>query len=605
VFIYYDLHMKLPAAFAKIKFHISQTTLAKLCFWALLAIQLTPNLLYVFSSENHVTAILESLLPALVGIGLITSLFARLWFSALILSLLALPAVFESWYVINFGKTSDAHLLEIILESDIAETKAYLSGLWLPITLSTIFTVTICVLAIITLRNSGLKWSWQAKHHALWQSRSNVFLFSIAGLMLLNAGLLIPQPPSEIPPTEYDDLLQDSIADTLSTYASSWPTGLPVRVLSVWRDEATLHHARSRLKDFRFNAVPHKSTTDQERPLIVLVIGETSRPDRWQLYGYERETTPHLANMDNLIPFKNAITPWAWTRMSVPIMLSRKPPQLRSPVFNERSFISAFNEAGFKSYWLSNQNVLGLHESPTSIYAHEAKIVRFFNPASYKEAGTNDDILLSPLANIAKVEANSTGTLVVLHTLGSHFNYNHRYPESFQKFIPDRPKMGVLSLHDKQQKIALDNAYDNSILFTDHVLNEAITILKNSGRPAALIYVSDHGENLFDTGCKLSGHGQETERDFRVPMLFWWSPEFAQQHPEKIMAATKNASKPVSTESIFHSILDLATITMPDSDESRSIFSENYSTKSRWVYAGGGMDFDKAQKDATCQKLHK
>ena len=556
---------------------------------------LSPNLAWLAVATADARPVVEGLLPAILGLALLVFLSTRVWPAMLILALLAPVSLAEVWYVIQFGKPTDAALFGVLLESNSAELLGFISGLWGYFLLATLLPLLVAVAVIRHLRD-GL---------ARWPARPRWLILggSLSGLLLLNAEWLVPNlTASDVSaiedPSCNNIFSQESLQERLTSYSSSWPTGLPVRVLSVLEDRNTLSQARSKLESFRFDAALKPGGARMDNEIIVLVIGESSRPDRWQIFGYNRETTPRLSSYRNLVVFRDVLSPWAWTRMSVPLIITRKPARERAPFFPEKSLVAAFGEAGFHTAWLSNHNFLGMHESPTSVYAQDANEVAFLNPASYKDNGTYDDVLIPKLAR--QLQSGNKKQFIVLHTMGSHFNYNHRYPVAFERFTPSRPQSGPLSLHDQSQSELASNAYDNSILFTDHVLGEVISLLSGAGRPAALLYVADHGENLFADGCGLSGHGQETERDFRIPMVLWWSDDFAKKRPEKIKHAHQNAVKPVSTEVVFQSLLDLADISFPDEDLSRSVFSERFDTRPRWVYASGGVYFDSATVDHGC-----
>lgn len=575
---------------------IKFTTIASCLFLVLVA--LSPNLAWLIVAAVDSRPLIEGLLPAILGLSLLVFASPWIWHATLILALLALPALAETWYVISFGKPTDSSLFGVLSESNSAELFGFVSGLW------GYFLVAIFLIIIIAAPVTRLL----HRVHARWPTRSRWLIVSgsLIGLFLVNSILWLPDPSqaqiSGIEDVSSDkNFLQFSLQEHLSAYSSSWPTGLPVRVLSFLKDRNRLSQARSEIDGFRFDAEIRPNHANDSKKIILLVIGESSRPDRWQLFGYNRETTPQLSMTKNIIIFPDAISPWAWTRMSVPLIITRKPATDKSTFFPEKSFISAFNEAGFETDWFSNHNFLGMHESPTSVYAQDADSVTFLNPASYKDSGSYDDVLIPELARV--IQAGKTRKLIVLHMLGSHFNYAHRYPENFNRFTPSHPETGELSLHDKLQVEMLSNAYDNSILFTDYVLSEIIRLLAHTDQPSALIYVADHGENLFSDQCDLSGHGLETAFDFRVPMFFWWSESFGMQHPEVISQARINSQKPVSTEAIFHSIIDLAGISFTDEDLSRSVFSEHYFSRPRWVYASGGINFETAAVNQACKLI--
>lgn len=243
----------------------------------------------------------------------------------------------------------------------------------------------------------------------------------------------------------------------------------------------------------------------------------------------------------------------------------------------------------------------GFLDSPITVYAREAAVLKFLNFSSYTYRTPYDEVLLPELER--SLREGAPRKLVVLHTLGSHFNYGYRYPPDFERF---RPAMGDAtggSLHDSGASESLNNAYDNSILYTDHVLGEVIRMLASSASSnAAMLYVADHGENLFDQGCPFAGHAMATRENIQVAAFFWYSRGFAETFPEKIANLKSNKDKKLSGGDIFYTMLDLVDIRLPGEDLSRSLVSAQFMEKPRLVAGLNSiLDYDRATKRANCQ----
>ena len=161
--------------------------------------------------------------------------------------------------------------------------------------------------------------------------------------------------------------------------------------------------------------------------------------------------------------------------------------------------------------------------------------------------------------------------------------------------------MDSYSLQDQKYKQEITNSYDNSILFTDYVLNEVIeTIKKNKQTEAFLLYSSDHGEDLFDGQCDKSGHGNETAHNFEIASLAWYSPRFAANHTDKVQNLKANANKPVNHTSIFPTLIDAADITIPNYALDRSLLG-SLSAYTRLVL--GGKDYDNNTQQGICREI--
>ncbi|MFI4919833.1 MAG: sulfatase-like hydrolase/transferase, partial [Legionellales bacterium] len=214
---------------------------------------------------------------------------------------------------------------------------------------------------------------------------------------------------------------------------------------------------------------------DQTAQTIVMVIGESARRDRLGLFGYQRDTTPELSKRrDQLWLFDNAISASFETTSSLPTLLTGHF-QNNNATQLHPSFLSAFNSAGFKTYWFSNQAQYGEYDSLVSAYATAAKQRAFLHQHSDSiSLSTVYDEALLPYLDQALSDKSSQKKLIVLHIYGSHAEFSKRYPKEFQRFPKD---------------------YDNTILYTDHVLNEIINHVDAQGGQSALLYMSDHGLN--------------------------------------------------------------------------------------------------------------
>lgn len=557
-----------------------------------------PNFALWWAAQPSYVAFASVLLPSVfLTLGL-WAVFPRLtpWLLVLIVPL----AFLETLYVLRYERASDEHILAILSETDAQEALAWLGPTGLA---ALALALTGLVLAALLARKNG---QYTIGLPGRWRV--------ILGLTGVTA-MALPQLPdladfSERPtiaitPVHAANAVSAESQIDMNLLGSAkysvmmerFPWGLPLRIGRYLQLRKGMKDAEALLSGFHFDARQIPGRDDDE--VYVLVIGETGRPDRWQLNGYERPTNPRLQNVPNVVSFTNAVTSWAWTRMSVPVILSRKPPQLTVTFFPERSVISAFKEAGFWTAWYSMHGALGFHESAVALYANEANDVRFINPASYRSPSLHDEALLDAFEEaLARPERKK---FIVLHTLGSHFNYAHRYPDRFDVFKPSLKGRRDADLHDKNQREALRNSYDNSILYTDHVLAEVIDRLAAKARVTALLYIADHGENLFDGHCDKSGHGHHTDYDFRTAALWWHSPSFAQRHPEQAANIAARRDVAWSTSNVFPTLLDAAGIDFAGSEPERSLLNRSFSAGPRWTQAG--VYFDEADRDPICSTL--
>lgn len=296
-----------------------------------------------------------------------------------------------------------------------------------------------------------------------------------------------------------------------------------------------------------------------ERPLIVvLVVGETARAANFGLNGYARQTTPQLATIPGLVNFTDVSSCGTSTAISVPCMFS----DLGRAGFSAQkakardNLVDIVGKAGFDVQWFGNNtNCKGVCRGVPEIRAVRDQHPRFCIGDSPCTDGAMFALFEKSLAQP------SGRRLVVMHMLGSHGpGYHLRYPREFEKFTPVCRETDF----SKCRVEDIVNAYDNTVLYTDHLLANAIRSLQALGDRAdtALIYVSDHGESLGENGIFLHALPYAIAPDLQthVPMVFWASTGFAQRMGLDMTCVDRGRGRALSHDNIFHSVLGLMDI---------------------------------------------
>ena len=342
-----------------------------------------------------------------------------------------------------------------------------------------------------------------------------------------------------------------------------YPANIFYNLYLACRESGRVANYRDDVAHFRFNAKSEHAADSAE--VYVLVIGETARADNFQLYGYGRATNPLLMKTDGLCVFSHVLSQSNTTHKSVPMLLSAASAETHDRLYREKSLITAFREAGFHTSFISNQQP---NHSFIDFFGEEADdfvFIRFDENKTDKEemdkstdvaAQTSDERLLPYVKNILAKKRKKE--LIVLHTYGSHFNYRDRYPQARAKFLPDTPTEA-----EAKNRASLMNAYDNTILQTDFLLHSIITMLRDSGTQAAMLYTSDHGENIFDDYRKRFLHASPTPSCYgiHVPLIVWTSDTYRAQYPNVVTALNANRTKNVqSSVSVFPTMLSIAGI---------------------------------------------
>ena len=386
----------------------------------------------------------------------------------------------------------------------------------------------------------------------------------------------------------------------LDAFARSWPFGLAARSVDFYKERVYLAELNQRSAAFRFDA--RQADPEKTPDVVVMVLGESARYDRWSINGYARQTNPLLEQEANLVPLQDLITSVSATRLSVPVIISRKPAmQSLKDGFSEKSFLTAFKEAGYKTFWLSNQVSFGKFDTPVSVFAKEADQVEFLNLGGFTNSSNLDEVLF-PSFERALLDP-APKKLIVLHTLGSHWNYAHRYPASFDKWTPSLRGVDKPVVTDDAIEPLLSNSYDNAILYTDWFLAQVIGKLKSPEKAAALMYVADHGQTLYDKSCKLAFHGHNTQYEFHVPAFVWYSTLYGERFPGKVEQVRRHRKARLSTENVFHTLVDLGDIRYPGERLERSIASDQLKRHKRYVDSYGWADYDNARMKGDCREV--
>lgn len=369
-----------------------------------------------------------------------------------------------------------------------------------------------------------------------------------------------------------------------------YPVNICYNLYLAFERNAASENYKEVSRNFKFDARSEHSATAPE--VYVMVVGETARAHNFSLYGYPRNTNPLLSKTPGIKAFPNVTTQSNTTHKSVPMLLSAASAEDFERLFHEKGILAAFKEAGFHTVFISNQ--LPNH-SFIDFLGEQADEHYFLKKEDALQGNHYDEDLLQKLDEILpKADASSSAhyhyryrkLFVVLHSYGSHFNYQERYPRSFAYFKPDSR-----SEAKPENRRDLLNAYDNTIRYTDYILHGIIERLqkwegiqtKTDGvycQPtSAMLYTSDHGENIFDDDRHLFLHAAPKASDYElhVPFIIWTSEGFSKQYPDILKALGENRTKQVqSSLSAFHTMLGIGGIQTRYRKDEYSVASDKY-----------------------------
>ena len=314
------------------------------------------------------------------------------------------------------------------------------------------------------------------------------------------------------------------------------------------------HEAQAARSPIGLDARLDASWTARTKPaLLVLAIGETARAANWGLNGYARQTTPQLAQRD-VINFPDVTACGTNTETSLPCMfapIGRRDYDERR-IRTSESLLHVLHRAGFQVLWRDNQSgCKGVCEGLATEQLDNAKL-----PEWCDGGRCLDEALLQGLDTVAR---DAKGNLVVvLHMLGNHGPaYFKRYPQAFRLYTPTCDT-GDLKQCPREQIV---NAYDNALLYTDHVLVKTIDFLESQSKryDTALVYVSDHGESLGEKGLYLHGvpFAIAPDEQTKVPMTWWLSPGYTASFGLDTACLKREAARARTHDNLFHTTMGL------------------------------------------------
>lgn len=460
-----------------------------------------------------------------------------------LLALLIVATAFATYYMQRFGIYLDPTMLRNVLKTDPAEAGELFGWGMLP------HLLLFAVLPLLVLWRVRLKPQPWARAMA-WRLAT----FAASAALLVGSLLLVFQDFSA-------QMRNQKEARYLIT-----PANFIYSAARVATD--SLHEAQAVRTPIGVDARLDGSWSSRTKPaLLVLAIGETARAANWGLNGYARQTTPQLATRD-VINFRDVTACGTNTETSLPCMFAavgRRDYDERR-IRTSESLLHVLNRAGFQVLWRDNQS--GCKGVCDGLAAEQLDKAEF--PQLCDGGRCLDEVLLQGLDTIAR---DAKGNLVVvLHMLGNHGPaYFKRYPDAFRRYTPTCDT-GELRQCSRDEIV---NAYDNALLYTDHVLAKTIDFLQSqtSRFDTALVYVSDHGESLGEKGLYLHGvpFAIAPDEQTKVPMTWWLSPGYVASFGLDTACLKREAANPQTHDNLFHTTLGLLQVQASEYEPSLDI----------------------------------
>lgn len=294
--------------------------------------------------------------------------------------------------------------------------------------------------------------------------------------------------------------------------------------------------------------------------VVLLIVGETTRAQNFGLNGYARNTTPELSAL-NVINFKQVSSCGTQTSVSVPCMFSGMPRKSYDEdlASHREGLLDIAQRAGYQVTWIDNNS--GCKGACDRIKSY---ISPKDDPA-YKTSCVNgecyDEVLLDALNTYLDqldIKNLKQDQLIVLHQIGSHGPaYYKRYPKAYEQFKPVCQTNNIQDCNHDQ----LINTYDNTVLYTDHIVASTIQRLKKLDIASSLYYVSDHGESTGESGMYLHGAPYliAPKEQTHVPMVMWFSDQWPKKS-QYVACLQQQANDAISHDHLFPTMLSLLQI---------------------------------------------
>lgn len=523
----------------------------RIYYWIFTLSLLLPNVvLSVVMQQSMIGRVLNILLmlPLYMLVLLVAKRPGRVYWSLLVLVLLHM---FQLVLLTIFsGSVVAVDMILNLFTSEPDEATELLSNILWPIIGSLVLYVPVLVLATFSARNPKTLTKRFRKRTALYA----LVLLIIALPIYIGAKRRFPY---------------------LHLRAEVYPMSVFYNMYLATKKLNQVFHYSYSSQDFAYGATSEHA--EEEREVYVLVLGETSRAHSWSLYGYPRQTTPHLDTMSReaLIPFRDVLTQSNTTYKSIPIILSPADASSAEELPRVRGILEAFKEAGFYTAFISNQPGNHSYVDFFAMQGDEHHSIR--KELRREKRRLYDADMLPYLRQLLSSEHRKL--FIVLHAYGAHFSYRDRYPACAQSFPVPRRYSGAA-----KDSLTLRNAYDNAIVETDRFLDGAIRLLGAQDRRSALLYVSDHGEDVYDDSRERFLHSSPDVSYYQlhVPLLLWFSPAYREAYPDVLRAVRANQQRAASTNAVFHTLLHIAGVKTRYRADSLSLASPSFAEGTRY-----------------------
>ena len=466
----------------------------------------------------------------------------------------------------KFDNALQADMIQIVMGTNLSEAKEFLSNyvLTFPVIVGVIFFI-----ALLVIVSKALKKFFYTRSEERLRRFSVDLAIIFLPMILFWSGIVIYAVANIL-------FTQTKIIFQQTTLGRN--IYLCAKAFDLIGDEPKI------LAEMDSQAESEKILTDNSSvPYVVFILGEATTRNHMSLYGYKLPTTPlldlrnergEIFRLNDTISCAN----YTWAAMEKIFTFTEKDNAVEW--YKHANILDIVRRANYHTVWLSNQSPLGLWGCIGKIYAERCDEEFFVEEKEEISFERKFDAAILPALDeyISRIHGKN---FLVIHLFATHGTYRERYPAEFSKFTPDDEDKPTL----EGKKITAE--YDNAVLYNDFIINEIIRRFEDKN--AVIIYISDHGQEVFENGREFAGHSMEESGNrsmIEIPAIIWCSQKFRQSYPEKISALNAALDRPYRTDYLIHTLLDLLDIRTTSFDPTKSILNAEFDSSRPRIYNG-------------------
>ena len=503
-------------------------------------------------SNQIVTGFLTGLIFALIAWLLYFKSLRKVYFFILYVFTLFLIAV-EVFCIANFGLTISLPMTSIMADTN---NTTEIAGFF-----ETYFTLGTAIFIVLLCLTGWTLWHYGEKIFDHISKNKKVYIGILVVLAII------------------------SLIGThkLGGHTASTPFFKTIYCAKYWIKTSNTLNKMSADKTNRVEITKNNSDT----AFIVFIIGESESRHFMGMYNSKYDSTPlcnKLIESGNMFAFTDTISMKSSTAQVMTPLLSFMDNTTETKDLTKYDpLVDVFTKAGYQAFWISNHEKITKDLSYATFMSSRCDYSTFTsrsvgNVEHVSWMCLRDEVILPVLDEYIKKQVSQKDkNLFVMQIMGSHIRYHDRYPDSFNHFKAD----DIKEENFKDNQKALLAEYLNTVYYTDYFINEVISRFKDLD--TILFYVSDHGEEMWQTGFQ--GHGPTNVSKYMVdiPFLIWVSDKYKEKRLENVERIKASLNKPFMTDNLVHVMLDLANIETKQYDASKSVVNNNYILKDRFI----------------------